>query len=159
MAISMQKYEVMGTSKALPSIVYALLVDGRSWSEWMGVDAVDIEPSSSVDGSAAAVSRVGEIRLVRTNQYVSREQIVELIPDRKFSYIVLDGMLHDYRGDVALTSSPEGGTEICWRGVFRMSFPLAGWFMQLYLARFMQRAVNKLARYAEQVQVERCGGG
>jgi hypothetical protein len=153
----MQRYEVMATSKARPCTVYALLLDGRSWPEWMGVDAVDVEPTSSVDGSTAAVSRIGQIRLIRTNRYVSREQIVELIPDRKFSYIVLDGMLHDYRGDVTLTSSPKGGTEIRWCGVFRMSFPLAGWLMKLYLSRFMQRGVDKLARYAEQVQGERCG--
>jgi hypothetical protein len=113
---------------------------------------VDVEPTSSVDGATAAVSRVGDIRLIRTNRYVSREQIVELIPNQKFCYIVLDGMLHDYRGEVSLTPSPTGGTEIRWCGVFRMSFPLAGWLMKIYLIRFMQRGVNKLARYAEQVQ-------
>jgi Polyketide cyclase / dehydrase and lipid transport len=83
---------------------------------------------------------------------VSREQIIELVPDRKFSYINLDGMLQDYRGDVTLTSSSKGGTEISWRGIFRMSFPLAGWFMQLYLTRFTQRGVDKLARHAELIQ-------
>jgi glycine/D-amino acid oxidase-like deaminating enzyme len=37
-------------------------------------------------------------------------------------------------------------------GHIRMSFPLAGWFMQLYLTRFMQRGVDKLARHAELIQ-------
>jgi hypothetical protein len=93
--------------------------------------------------------------LIRTGRYVSREQIVELVPDQKFSYIVLGGMLRDYVGKVSLTALPKGGTEIRWCGVFRMPIPLAGWLMKLYLTRFMQRGVDKLARYAEKVQAER----
>jgi hypothetical protein len=153
----MHKYEVKATSKALPDTVYALLLDGRSWPAWMGVDHVDIEPSGSIYIPATEFSKIGETRLIRTGRYVSREQIVELIPDQKFSYIVLDGMLHDYKGEVSLTASPKGGTEIRWCGVFRMSLPLAGWLMKLYLTRFMQRGVNKLARYAEKVQAEQRG--
>ncbi len=146
----MQSYEVRAHSAAAPTTIYSLLLNAKSWPAWMGVDTVDVESTSPMPVNTTEVGRVGQIRVIRTGRYVNREQIVQLIPDRKFSYIILDGMLHDYSGDVDLALSPTGGTDISWRGVFRMSFPIAGWFMQLYLTRFMQRAVDKLARYAEQ---------
>ena len=148
----MQHYRVRAHSAASPAAVYSLLLDGKSWPAWMGVDAVDIESTASTTEETAEVGRIGEIRVIRTGRYVNREQIVALVPNHKFSYIILDGMLHDYKGDVALSVMPAGGTDICWRGVFKMSFPLAGWCMQLYLTRFMQRAVEKLARYAERAE-------
>ena len=80
---------------------------------------------------------------------MNHEEITQLVPNSRFSYIILDGMLHDYKGDVTLTALAEGGTKIEWTGAFRMSIPGAGWFMKVYLARFMQRAVKNLARQAE----------
>ena len=63
-------------------------------------------------------------------------------------------MLHDYKGDVTLTALTGGGTKIEWTGTFHMSIPGAGWFMKLYLTRFMQRAVSNLARQAAQPEQE-----
>jgi hypothetical protein len=85
-------------------------------------------------------------------RYVNHEKLVELIPCQKFSYIIVDGILHDYKGDVTLTPSLGRGTEIEWQASFRMSLRGAAWFMKLYLTHFMQRAVCALANYAEALE-------
>ena len=144
----MQHYRVTAISTAAPSFVYGLLIDGQTWPSWMGVDAVATERKDVGMRAPDDPDRVGDVRRVQTGRYVNHEEIVELIPGRKFSYVILDGMLHDYKGDVTLTPLPAGGTEIEWRGSFRMSVPGAGWLMKMYLTRFMQRAVNRLARQA-----------
>ncbi len=82
---------------------------------------------------------------MQTGKYVSHEQIVRLVPDTQFSYIILDGMLRDYKGDMRLTTLANAGTKIRWTGTFHMSIPGACWLMKLYLTRFMQRAVSNLA--------------
>ena len=55
--------------------------------------------------------RVGDVRRVQTDKYVNHEEIIQLVPNAKFSYIILDGMLHDYEGDVTLIPVAEGGNE------------------------------------------------
>ena len=143
----MQQYRVSSESKASPSAVFSLLVRGETWPLWMGVDSVKVERHNS--GREQASEMVGDIRIVRTGSYSNREQITELLPDRRFAYVILDGMLLDYKGNVELTPSPGGGTSIEWSASYRMRIPGAAWLMKLYLQRFMQRAVLKLARLAE----------
>ena len=144
----MQSYSVTAHSSADPSIVYGLLLDGKTWPSWMGVDAVDTKRKDGENRSPGDADTVGDVRRIQTGRYVNYEQIVELVPERKFSYVILDGMLHDYRGDVTLAPLFNGGTKIEWQGSFRMSIPGAAWLMRLYLSRFMQRAVSGLARHA-----------
>ena len=144
----MQKYSVTAQSSADSSIVYELLIDGRTWPAWMGVDSVETQHKDPEMRSPSDLDRVGDVRRIQTGKYVNHEKIVQLVPNTKFSYVILDGMLHDYRGDVTLTILADGGTRIEWTGTFHMSFPGAGWLMKLYLIRFMQRAVNNLARKA-----------
>jgi hypothetical protein len=144
----MQKYSVTAQSSADPSIVYGLLIDGRTWPSWMGVDSVETQHKDPGMRSPNDPDRVGDIRKIKTGKYVNHEEIVQLVPNRKFSYIILDGMLQEYKGDVTLTTLAEGGTKIEWTGTFHMSIPGTGWLMKLYLTRFMQRAVGNLARQA-----------
>ncbi len=110
----------------------------------MPIDSIEVEGRPGASGPDA----VGAVRVVRTGKHVNREQITHLEPDRRFQYVLLDGFLLDYHGDVVLHPTPGGGTGIRWSATFRMSFPGAGWLMQLYLTRFMQRAVNGLASHA-----------
>lgn len=144
----MQKYRVTAESNANPSLVYELLIDGQTWPAWMGVDSVETQLEDLDGRSPHDVNRVGDVRRIQTGKYVNHEKIVQLVPDTQFSYIILDGMLDDYKGNVTLTALAEDRTKIEWTGTFHMSIPGAGWFMKLYLTRFMQRAVNNLARQA-----------
>lgn len=150
----MQKYSVNAQSSASPSIVYELLLDGRTWPAWMGVDSVETQRKDPGMRSSHDPDRVGDVRRVQTGKYVNHEEIVQLVPNAKFSYIILDGMLHDYKGDVTMTALAGGGTKIEWTGTFCMSIPGAGWLMKLYLTRFMQRAVRNLAQQAAKHTLE-----
>lgn len=132
----MQHYRVKAHSAADPRTIYSLLIDGMTWPAWMPIDSVDLEQENALAKPTNQPEQVGDVRIIRTGKYVNREKIVQLIPERKFSYVILDGMLHDYKGDVELTPAPTGGTEIEWHGVFRMSIPGAAWLMRLYLTRF-----------------------
>ncbi len=109
----------------------------------MGVDSVETQRKEPDLRLPTDPNRVGDVRRVQTGKHVNHDKIVQLVPNTRFSYIILDGMLHDYHGDVMLTALVEGGTKIEWTGTFYMSLPGAGWLMKLYLIRFMQRAVNK----------------
>ncbi len=146
----MQKYSVTAQSSAGPAIVYGLLLNGQTWPAWMGVDSVETQRKNPDARSPHGADGVGDVRRIQTGKYVNHEEIVQLVPNSKFSYVILDGMLHDYKGDVTLTAVAGGGTKIEWTGSFRMSVPGAAWFMKLYLTRFMQRAVSRLARQAAQ---------
>ncbi len=145
----MQTYAVDEVAKAKPSSIYALLLDGRSWPSWMGVDSVEIKRKDAGLRPLADEERVGDVRRIQTGTYVNHEEILELIPNQKFAYRILDGMLLDYKGVVEIVSLSEDRTMISWSGSFRMKVPGAAWLMRVYLARFMQRAVNNLARLAE----------
>ena len=140
----MNRYSVSAHSPASASAIYRLLLTAASWPSWMPIDSIAVEgrPGTS------SLDAVGAIRVVRTGKHVNREQITHLEPDRRFQYVLLDGFLLDYHGDVALHPTPGSGTDIHWSATFRMSLPGAGWLMQLYLKRFMQRAVNGLASHA-----------
>lgn len=97
----------------------------------------------------------GEVRVFRTGRNVSREQVVQLVPDRHYGYVMLSsagGLLRDYRGSVDLEPAAGGGTHIRWRGTWRPPAPVLGWMMECYLRRFQQRTVDGLAQYAERAE-------
>ena len=144
----MQSYRVMAYSAASPSAVYKLLLDETTWPDWMGVDAVEIENRVPDVVAGESGSRIGEVRRVTTGRHHNRERIIELVPAKKYCYVILDGMLTGYQGQVALTLVEDGRTRIEWQGKFRMAIPGAAFLMKLFLKRWMQRAVDKLATLA-----------
>ena len=146
----MQRYRVTAKSRARASSVYRLLLDGQTWPSWMGVHSVETQRKHGERRPPNDPDRVGDVRRIQTGRYVNHEEIVELVPDTRFRYTIVDGMLRGYKGDVTLTKLADGGTAIEWTASFQMSIPGAGWLMKLYLTRFMQRAVNNLARQAAQ---------
>lgn len=147
----MNSYDVTASCRAEPSRVFALLVDGSTWPDWSPIDAYDAE-AGAVDGDPAALAAGGRaVRVFRTGRNVSRERIVELVPDRRLAYEMLSGsgLLRKYRGQIDVTAQTGGGTRIRWRGVWRSPVPGVGWFMQRYLRAFQQRMVDGLARHAD----------
>lgn len=126
-------------SPAAPGPLYAKLCDASSWPQWSPIERAVIEqPAEGGD-------IVGEVRRFETGRIRSREQIVEAVPDRRISYILLSGLpLLDYRADVELTPHGEG-TAITWRSSFRPARPGTGWLYRLILRRFLQRMAEGLA--------------
>jgi hypothetical protein len=139
-----QHVEATGWSPAPTSAVYRLLADVATWPSWSGHKTTELVERGEGDGDG-----VGAVRILRRGGVRSREQIVELVPDRRLGYVLLSGLpLRDYRANVDLT--PErGGTAIRWYSDFEAKLPGTGWLFRLALGRFMATAVESLAARAE----------
>jgi uncharacterized protein YndB with AHSA1/START domain len=136
--------DVRARSAAPPEAVYALLVDGPSWPSWSGHDSFELaEPGRDGGESLDAV------RILRRGRLANRERIVELVPGRRFGYVLLSGLpLSGYRADVDLTPADGGGTDIRWHSTFSAKVPGTGWIYTRALRTFMQRAADRLAARA-----------
>jgi hypothetical protein len=139
----MLRIDASAHSSADAGAVYALLADGATWPTWSPIDSFTLERPGDT-----AREGVGAIRVFRTGRITSRERLVELVPGRRLSYVLLSGLpLRDYRADVDLT--PNGtGTDIRWRSSFTAKIPGTGWLYRRQLGRFIQRMVDGLAARA-----------
>ena len=128
---------------APPSTVYGLLRSGRTWPVWSPIGGFELER----EGDEGAES-LGAIRVFHTGRTRSREEIVELVPDRRFSYALLSGLpLRGYRADVDLEPR-DGGTAIHWCSRFHPKVAGTGWLFRRVLGGFIQRCVDGLASHA-----------
>jgi Polyketide cyclase / dehydrase and lipid transport len=131
-------------SSAAPGAVYALLSDGTTWPSWSPIGSFELERPGPEGGEG-----VGAIRVFRTGRTTSREDIVELVPGRRFGYRLLSGLpLRDYRANVDLEPSADGGTDIHWHSSFVAKVPGTGWLWRRMLGRFIRQCVQGLARHA-----------
>jgi uncharacterized protein YndB with AHSA1/START domain len=144
--MSKKTIDVTVESAADPAAVYALLRAGETWPTWSPITSYElVEPAPGPDG-------VGEIRIFHTKQVLgtvhSREEVVEVIPDRRVSYTLVHGMpLRNYRADVDLTPTATG-TSIRWHSTFDPGVPGTGWFYRAVLSAFIARCAKGLAEHA-----------
>jgi len=139
-----QKIDKSATSTASPSTIYALLRDGSTWPKWSPLGSFSLEREGETEPEG-----LGALRLFTTGRTHSLEEIVELIPDRRLSYELRDGLpLRGYRANIDLDPLPDGGTTIHWRSSFDAKVPGTGVFYRLFLALFIGRCVSGLAAYA-----------
>jgi hypothetical protein len=135
--------DVSAQSSADADTVYALVESGATWPTWTGLGSFELERPGE-----GAVEGVGAIRVFRTWPFTSREEIVERVPGRRLSYVLLSGMpLRDYRADIDLTPNADG-TAIRWHSTFDATVPGTGWFWRWFLGRFIRDCANGLAREA-----------
>jgi hypothetical protein len=138
-----QRIEVTARSSADPRTIYNLLVDGSTWPTWSPLESFTLEAEAPGGGEG-----LGAVRVFRTGRTVSREEIVELVPGRRFSYRLLSGLpLTGYRADVDLTPAADG-TVVHWRSRLTAKVPGTGWIYRWALGRFIQRCVDGLAAHA-----------
>lgn len=147
--------DARATTTADPATVYALLRDGATWPTWSPLGSFELAEPGETEREG-----LGAVRVFRTKQPIgeiaSRERIVELIPNRRLSYVLVSGMpLRDYRADIDLTPTADGGTAIRWHSTFRAKIPGTGWLYRRTLARFIQQCVDGLADYAARPSGER----
>ena len=130
-----------GTTTADPATVHRLLRAGATWPEWSPLGSFELERAAPGDDSEG----VGAIRVFRTGRVASREEIVELVPERRLSHALLSGLpLRDYRADIDLEPGGAGGTRIRWRSTFHAKVPGTGWIYRIALGRFIGRTVDGL---------------
>jgi len=153
----MQQIEigVEAFSHAEADDVFRLLRDGSTWPRWSLFDAFELEREGVGDRLG-----VGAVRVLITRVSRAREEVVEIVPDRRLSYILLSGLpLEDYRADVDLSPAPSGGTTIRWRSRFRPKHAFLGWFWRGLMTRTLSDVARQLARAAEDPAMVRLAEG
>lgn len=129
-------------------MIYGLLADSSSWPEWTPIDSYELVEPPRPDG-------VGGVRVFRTGRIRVKERIVERVPDRRVSYVLLEGLaIRDYRADVDL-NAVDGGTAVRWHTTFRPKVPGMGWIYRRALLKATQAFVEGLARHTTQMNEQR----
>lgn len=142
--------EATAHSAAEPAAIYALLTTGASWPTWIFVDSAELEQEGREGGESVGAIRVYRFRRAGVSGR-SREQILELVPDRKFAYSVLAGVpIRDHRADVDLTPAADGGTDIRWSATWQSKYPGTGPLMRLSIRMIYKSFSAGLARKAEE---------
>lgn len=139
-----QRIGVRTTSTAPPERVWALLADATTWPTWSTFDEAEIEQPGDTDPQG-----IGCLRRFRRGRIRSRERIVAFDPPRHVAYTLLSGLpLRDYRGDVTLTATDTGGTEIHWQSRYGLKIPFTGRWVHKQLGGFIRETADALARAA-----------
>lgn len=129
-----------------PATVHALLRDGASWPDWAPVESVTLERPG-----AGEPEGVGAVRVLRSGRVTGRDEIVELVPDRRLSYAHTSSLpVRNYRGDVDLEPVADG-TRIRWAVAFDPRYPGTGPLVRRALDGFVAKLANGLASHAAHV--------
>ena len=137
--------EVTQHSEAAPAALFALLIDGETWPRWSPIEAFELERAGDPPPEG-----VGAIRVFRRGRTTGRDEIVEVVPDRRLSYRSLSGLpVRDYRAHVDL--EPVGdGSAIRWEASFAPKLPGTGRLLERGLRRFLEQCARGLAEHGEQ---------
>jgi Polyketide cyclase / dehydrase and lipid transport len=138
-----QRIEHRATTTADPGTVYALLRDGAGWPTWSPIESFELERPGAEEPEG-----IGAVRVFRSGRVTGRDEIVELVPDRRFVYAHSSSLpVRDYRGQVDLEPVPEG-TAIRWVSEFDPKIPGTGWLMRRALDGFVAKLTHGLAEHA-----------
>jgi hypothetical protein len=138
-----QRIEHRATTTADPATVYALLRDGAGWPTWSPIESFELERPGAEEPEG-----IGAVRVFRSGRVTGRDEIVELVPDRRFVYAHRSSLpVRDYRGQVDLEPIPEG-TAIRWVSEFDPKIPGTGWLMRRALDGFVAKLTHGLAEHA-----------
>lgn len=137
-----RRLTVSGTAvtTASPATVHAVLRDRPSWPSWSALGRYEFVSGTEGELDAVCTFVTRGIR--------STERIVELVPERRLSYVLERGLpMRGYRADVDLT--PEaGGTRITWTSSFEPKIPGTGWLFQRMMTKVLGDLTAALATYA-----------
>jgi uncharacterized protein YndB with AHSA1/START domain len=139
----MQEIDIRVDTEGTPDDVYALLTDGSTWPSWCSIESVTLEREGT-----SAREGVGAIRVNKRGRVTGRDEILELVPNRRLKYAALSGLpVRDYVGQVDIEPTPSGAA-IHWRASFRPAIPGTGALMRRGIRRFLSECATGLARYA-----------
>jgi uncharacterized protein YndB with AHSA1/START domain len=138
-----QRIEQHATTTADPATVYALLRDGASWPAWSPIESFELERPGADEPEG-----IGAVRRLRNGRVTGHDEIVELVPDRRFAYSHTSNLpVRDYRGEIDLEATA-GGTAIRWVTSFEPKLPGTGALLRRGLDRFIADCTTGLAEHA-----------
>ena len=141
--MSRQRIEHRATTTADPSTVYALLRNGATWPTWAPIDSFELEKPGADEREG-----IGAVRLLRGGRVTGHDEIVELVPDRRFAYRHTSNLpVRDYLGEVDLEPT-SAGTAIRWVSTFQPKIPGTGRLLRRALDGFVARLADGLAEHA-----------
>ncbi len=145
--MSRQRIEHRATTTADPSTVYALLRNGATWPTWAPIDSFELEKPGADEREG-----IGAVRLLRGGRVTGHDEIVELVPDRRFAYRHTSNLpVRDYLGEVDLEPT-SAGTAIRWVSTFQPKIPGTGRLLRRALDGFVARLAGGLAEHAAAVE-------
>lgn len=139
----MKEIQYVRTTTAPPENVWRVLADSRTWPRWTPIEEHTLVKPGGADGR-------GEVRRFKTGRIEVSEEIVEVRPSERLSYVLLEGLaVKDYRADIDLTGLERGrGTRISWHTTFRPKIPGTGWVHKRALERATEEFIDGLAAYS-----------
>lgn len=141
-----REVETWSRSSASPATVFGLASDSMSYPTWSMIGSCEIVQRGDARG-------VGELRIFRTGFLALLEEVVEVTPDRRVSYVVHRGLpFRDYRADVDIEPIESGGTSIRWRCSFHPKIPGTGWLLRAFMHYVLSSMAPALARHAERLE-------
>lgn len=98
---------------------------------------------------------VGAVRFLGVGPLGARERVVEFDPPRHLAYTIVGGPpARDYRADMWLEPTSDGGTDLRWIGTFESAPPGMGLVTKAMLAT----ALRNLADWIVREGARRAGG-
>jgi len=144
-----KSYDIEATSTAPIELVFDVITDAPGWSRW---NKTIQRAQWEVEGTPVP-GGVGAVRALGANRGpLSRERIVAYEAPNHQAYEIVSGPMpiKNYRADVQLTSLPDGGTHISWKGAWTTWVPGVSGFLTKMVRGFATGA----AREAERLQRE-----
>jgi len=127
--------------------VFSLLKNSDTWPRWSLFNSFELERAGNGECFG-----VGAIRTFSTRVSKTTEQVTELIPDQKLSYVLLSGLpLRNYQAVVQLSSPESGVTLVNWTASFQCRCG-TGWFWRISLNLILSRVAMQLAAAAEKLE-------
>lgn len=126
--------------------VFALVKDSTTWGEWSFAHEVEMERLGEAEPHGPGAIRVATAYFVgEADPMTLREEIVELIADKRICYRVLSGVpVVDHLGEIDFLPRANGGARIVWTSSFEAQSPEEGAGLQ----RLTENALRVITRQA-----------
>jgi hypothetical protein len=147
----LRSVDVSAQSRASAETLYRLLADGSTWPRWSPMESFELERPGDPPPEG-----VGAIRVFRKGRTTGRDEILELVRNRRFRYANLSGVqVRDYVAAVELTPVADGTTSIRWQATFTPAVPGTGAVAERSIRRLLRQCVSGLADHASESENER----
>ena len=140
--------DVTGQTTVSPSTVYDVAKDSSGYPRWSRIGSFEHVRSGRDEPCG-----VGSVRIFRTWPLKIVEEVVDLVPERRVSYIVHRGLpFRDYRADIELTPGADGGTTIRWQCSLYPTVPGTGFLCRAFMQRVLTEMLVALIAEAERIK-------